>query len=210
MKKLFIFDVDDVIYDLKGIIQQALADMTGKDIHSDQWHSFNLNEVYGVDTKIIFEAFHKYDILKNGVLNFDIYPLIDYLKQEGIETMAVTARGWHPEGDAITRAMFKDYDIGINKIHVVEHHAKKSDVIAGIDGFEIVGYIDDNARHIKETRELCGDNIKNYILKDQPWNRSYEIESGVTRVNKLTEVQGIIQEILESKKKPSYRGSKPF
>ena len=57
MQKLFIFDVDDVIYELKKTIRAALADVTGKDIHPDLWHSFNLNEVYGVDIKDIFEAF---------------------------------------------------------------------------------------------------------------------------------------------------------
>lgn len=188
MQKLFIYDVDDVIYELKHTIRAALLDVTGKDIHPDLWHSFNLNEVYGVDIKDIFESFHKHDILRTGELNHDIFAVMDYMKKNNIKTKAVTARGWHPDADAITASFFEEHNIGIDEIHVVQHHEKKSDYISQIKGFEIVGYIDDNARHIKETREACGTDIKNYFLMDQPWNRSYEIESGVARLNKLADV----------------------
>jgi len=205
MKKLFIYDVDDVIYDLKYIIRTALADVTGKDLHHDLWHSFNLNEVYDVDLKLIFDAFHKHDILRNGVLNKDVHILNDYLHQNNIETVAVTARGWHPEADAITKALFSDNNIGIDKVYVVQHHERKSDVIAQFKDFEIVGYIDDNARHIKETRAVCGDNIKQYLLKDQPWNKSYEIESGVARIHSLLDVPKFIEEVLTNKKRVKFR-----
>jgi len=198
MQKLFIFDVDDVIYELKHTIRTALADVTGKDIHPDLWHSFNLNEVYNVDIKDIFEAFHKHDILRTGELNTEIFPVVEYLRKNNIETMAVTARGWHPEANAITAALFADNNLGIDKIHVVEHHEKKSDYISQIKGFEIVGYIDDNARHIKETREVCGGNIKNYFLKDQPWNQSYELESGVIRLRNLADVPKNLEILLGS------------
>lgn len=201
MKKLFIFDVDDVIYDLKNIIRTALTDVTGKDIHPDNWFSFNLNEVYDVDLKTIFEAFHKHDILRNGNLNFEIYPVLEYLKKNNIETMAVTARGWHSEGNEITRRLFDDNNIPIDNIHVVHHHEKKSDVISKIEGFEIVGYIDDNARHIQETKIVCGENIKNYFLKDQPWNQSYEHGLDVHRIETLHDVPRKLDIILGSEKK---------
>lgn len=160
MQKLFIYDVDDVIYELKHTIRAALLDVTGKDIHPDLWHSFNLNEVYGVDIKDIFESFHKHDILRTGELNHDIFAVMDYMKKNNIKTKAVTARGWHPEADAITAAFFETNNIGIDEIHVVQHHEKKSDYISQINGFEIVGYIDDNARHIKETRKLVAQTLK--------------------------------------------------
>lgn len=196
MQKLFIYDVDDVIYELKHTIRAALLDVTGKDIHPDKWHSFNLNEVYGVDIKDVFESFHKHDILRTGQLNNDIFSVMDYMKKNNIKTKAVTARGWHPEADAITSAFFEENKIGIDEIHVVQHHEKKSDYISTIQGFEIVGYIDDNARHIKETREVCGNGIKNYFLMDQPWNRSYEVESGVTRLQSLADVPKHLEIIL--------------
>lgn len=196
MQKLFIYDVDDVIYELKHTIRAALLDVTGKDIHPDLWHSFNLNEVYDVDIKDVFESFHKHDILRTGQINNDIFSVMDYMKKNNIKTKAVTARGWHPEADAITSAFFEENKIGIDEIHVVQHHEKKSDYISTIEGFEIVGYIDDNARHIKETREVCGDGIKNYFLMDQPWNRSYEVESGVTRLQSLADVPKHLEIVL--------------
>ena len=203
MKKLFIFDVDDVIYELKHIIRDALTDATGKDIHPDNWFSFNLNEVYDVNMETIFNAFHKFYILRNGSVNLEIYPVLEYLKKNNIETMAVTARGWHSEGNEITRRLFADNDIGINSIHVVQHHEKKSEVISKIEGFEIVGYIDDNARHIQETKNACGSNIHNYFLKDQPWNQHYSVENeiGVHRIDKLASVPEKLDIILGQESK---------
>ncbi len=202
MKQLFIFDVDDVIYDLKNVIYRALLDVTGKDIKPDNWHSFNLNEVYGVDINTIFESFHKFDILRNGELNKSIYPVIEYLNKNNIETVAVTARGWHLEGNEITRKFFDDNEINIGKIHVVQHHEKKSEVISKFENFDIVGYIDDNARHIQETRAICGNNIKNYFLKDQPWNKSYNHEDDVYRINDLLDVPKKLDILLGSSLRP--------
>lgn len=42
MKKLFIFDIDDVIYDLKSMMYEALKEHTGKDIHHDTWKTLNM------------------------------------------------------------------------------------------------------------------------------------------------------------------------
>jgi uncharacterized HAD superfamily protein len=210
MQKLFIYDVDDVIYELKHTIRAALKDVTGKDIHPDLWHSFNLNEVYGVDIKDIFDSFHKHDILRTGELNKQIFPVMEYMKKNNIKTKAVTARGWHPEADAITSAFFEENKIGIDEIHVVQHHEKKSDYISQIKGFEIVGYIDDNARHIKETREACGTTIKNYFLMDQPWNRSYDVESGVTRLQNLSDVPNHLDLMLGSENTDAVKKRKIF
>lgn len=203
MKKLFIFDVDDVMYDLKHTIQKALTLETGKDIHHEDWYSFNLNTVYDVDIKVIFDAFHKHDILNNGVLNFDIYKVIDSLKQSGVETLALTARGWHPKGEEITQAFFEDNKINMDNIKVVQHHESKSDYIASLKDYDIIGYVDDNARHIHQTKQLLGEDIRKYFLRNQPWNRSYDtLELGnIDRINSLLEINTHLENTLTKSNK---------
>jgi hypothetical protein len=203
MKKLFIFDVDDVIYDLKHTINRALTSETGKDIHPDDWHSFNLNTVYDVDIQVIFDAFHKHDILNTGELNFDVYKVIDYLNQAGVETLALTARGWHPKGNEITQAFFENNNIEIGNIKVVQHHESKSDYIASLTGYDIIGYVDDNSKHIHQTKQLLGGDIKKYFLKNQPWNSSYDIQElgNIDRISSLLEINTHLEHILTNSNK---------
>lgn len=203
MKKLFIFDVDDVIYDLKFIIHKALKEETGKDIHPDDWFSFNLNTVYDVDISKIFDAFHKHDILNNGLINNQIHSVMDYLKQSNIETIAVTARGWHPEAETITNNFFEENKIPMDKIKVVHHHESKSDFIASLNGYDIIGYVDDNSKHIHQTKQLLGNDIKNYFLKNQPWNKSYDVQElgGIHRIDKLNEIKNHLDLLLSNKNK---------
>lgn len=196
MEKLFIFDVDDVICDLKFIIYKALTEELGIDIHYNNWNSFYLDKVYGVDIKEIYNAFFKYDILRNGNLNTQIFDVLDYLKHEKIATMALTARGWHPEGNEITRIFFEENGISIPKIQVVQHHESKSNIISQINSHNVIGFIDDNPRHILETQKMCGDKVKQYILKNQPWNKETEIDSKIVRVTELNEIPKIIESIL--------------
>lgn len=198
MKKLFIFDVDDVIYDLKHTIQNALKIETGKDIHSDDWYSFNLADVYDVDMKIIFDSFHEHDILRNGVLNFDIYKVIDYLKKSDIETLALTARGWHPEGDEITKMFFKANEIEIDNIKVIQHHESKAEFINKLKDYDILGYVDDNSSHIHNTNLLVGDKVNSYFLKNQPWNKNYNAEElkGIQRIDSILDINDKIESIL--------------
>jgi len=200
MENLFIFDVDDVICDLKFIIHKALLIETGQDIHYNDWYSFNLDKVYNVDMKVIMDAFFKHDILRNGQLNTNIHSVIDYLNQEKVKTMALTARGWNPEGNEITRIYFEENKINIPTLKVIEHHESKSKIISNLRDHRIIGFIDDNPRHILETEKECGSHVNQYILKNQPWNKSTEISSKVLRIDELTELPAIIDKSLKNTK----------
>lgn len=201
MKKLFIFDIDDVMFDLKEIIHKALTEATGKDIPFQTWTTYDVDKIYDLTYAEVLEAFHKHDILRNGKLNTDIYPIIEYLRKNNIETMAVTARGWHHDGENITKAFFKDNEIGIDKVHVIKYHEKKSEYISQIKGFEIVGYIDDSYRHITETKKVCENKIGAYLLQNQPWNNHYEEESGIIRVDSMNDIPKQLDIILGADRK---------
>lgn len=201
MKKLFIFDIDDVIYDLKSMMYEALKEHTGKDIHHDTWKTLNMNEVFDLDYKEVVDVFLKHDVLRSGQLNFGIYPLLDYLKKNNIETKAVTARGWHPEADQITQAFFEEHDIQMGGIKVIKYTEKKSEYIAQLTDYNIVGYVDDSDRHIMETKLACQGNVKNYFIQDQPWNRHVELDTGMQRINDISEIRNHLEIYLGSEKK---------
>lgn len=209
MTKLFIFDVDDVICDLKFIIHKALHTELGIDIAHEKWFSFNLEKVYGVPMKEIFDAFHKHDILRNGKLNDEIYKTLDYLKNEKIDTMALTARGWHPEGNEITRVFFEENKINIPRIHVVNHSESKAKVISQLNDFEVVGFVDDNIKHIVDTKLECGDKVGNYFLRTQPWNMDFEKCNIVKRIDSLNDIPNHLDQYLNNTKKNKIKINRP-
>ncbi len=202
MKKLFIFDIDDVIYDLKTMMYEALKAHTGKDIHPNTWKTLNMNEVFDLDYKEVVDVFLKHNVLTSGQLNFGIYPLLDYLKKNNIETKAVTARGWHPDADNVTQAFFEQHDIKMGGVKVIKYTEKKSDYIAQLTDYNIVGYVDDSDRHIMETKLACHGNVKNYFIQDQPWNRHVAIDTGMTRINDISEIKQHLEIYLGSESKP--------
>lgn len=203
MKKLFIFDIDDVLYDMKSMMYEALKKHTGQDIHHDNWTTLNMDEVFGLHYKEVVDIFLKENVLTSGKVNFNIYPLLDYLKNNNIETKAVTARGWHPDADKITQSLFEENNIQIGSLKVIKYTEKKSDYIHQLTDYNIIGYVDDSDRHILETRKACGNNIKNYYLQDQPWNRHVELESNMKRIQDISELQNHIEIYLGSEQKPN-------
>lgn len=203
MKKLFIFDIDDVIYDMKTKMYEALKEHTGQDIHPDNWTTLNMNEVFNLDYKEVVDVFLKKEVLTSGNVNFNIYPLLDYLKKNNIETKAVTARGWHPDADRITQLLFEENNIEIDSLKVIKYTEKKSDYIHQLTNYDIIGYVDDSDRHITETRLMCGNNVKNYYLQDQPWNRHIQIESDMKRIQDISEIKEHIEIYLGSDQKPN-------
>lgn len=194
--KLFIFDVDDVICELKKAIYLALKTDHGIDIHHDGWYDFNLAKVYGITAEQVFDSFTKHDILRGGELNPHIFEVLDYLKHNNIETMALTARGWHAEGNAITQAFFEEHSIGIPTIKVVGHGDSKAKIIAAMHDHQIVGYIDDNARHILETFSDCGDKVGQYFLRTQPWNRHVTPSGNIIRVEEVNHIPKLLEDSL--------------
>lgn len=198
MKKLFIFDIDDVIYDLKSTMYEALKSHTGKDIHHQTWKTLNMNEVFSLDYKEVVDVFLKHDVLMRGQVNSGIYSLLDYLKDNHIETKAVTARGWHPQSEQITQAFFEEHHIKIESIKVIQYNEKKSDYISQLNNYDILGYVDDSDRHIMETKLACQGNIKNYYLQDQPWNRHID-NTELQRINDISEIKSHLEIYLGQK-----------
>lgn len=201
MKKLFIFDIDDVICSLKENIYQALKTEYGVDHHHSLWKNYDIaKHYYNIDNKDFFNVLLKYNVLENAKIETGIIELIDYLKQENIDVMALSARGWRQDGLQITQHYFENNNINIKDIKLVTFHQQKYEVINQIKTHDIIGFIDDNAKHISLAFEHSNQ-VKHFYIKDQPWNTDIVFDKKVQRVNNLEEVQQhLMQKLIQSSK----------
>ena len=189
-KKLAVFDVDDTWYSLKEPIHKALMAETGKDIHPDKWFSFMLNEVYGVSNEVIFNAFEKHNILVGGVVDHSIKDLLKHFKEEGYTNLALTSRGWHPEGESLTHKLLDDNGIHFDHVQVVTHGQSKGGILKAqwADKFKVDFFIDDYEKNIHGVANAIEGNPL-IVVKNQPWNKiDIFDDKKFKRVDNLSEV----------------------
>ena len=96
---------------------------------------------------------------------------------------------------------FEENNILIDRLKVVENNESKADYIASLGDFEIVGYIDDNVKHIHQTKALMGEDIGRIFLMNQPWNKSYEFEKedNLIRVDNILDINREVELILKNR-----------
>lgn len=196
-KKIFVFDIDDVFYDMKEFMYQVMKKETGLDIHYSTWKTLNLNEVFGIDFNKVVDIFIKNNVINSGLVDSDIHHLVDYLHNDNISTLALTARGWHPEAQKITMSLFEEFNIKIKDLKVIDFFSKKADIIHSLDA-DVIGYVDDSARHIQETHLLCGKKVQNYFIKNNPWNHHLD-HKDFNRIDTLKEISQKLSQNISKK-----------
>ncbi len=185
MKKWVIFDVDDVLVNFRQSLYLACKKIN-RDIHWDQWTSYDHPSIYGFVSQEQFREFMaQHAVLENAVVEEGVKQTLQLLRDRDYSLGLITARGWHPDGKDITNKMVRDNDLAIDKV-VVSHvyTDKKSAFINQFDG-EIVAYFDDSAHHV---RDFLEHGVSSYLL-DRPWNIS-EIE--LPRIHSISEVLDIV------------------
>jgi hypothetical protein len=101
----------------------------------------------------------------------------------GYRIEVVTARGWHPEGEAATVAFLDAHGFAYDKLHVVPLGVPKTSAYLSIGDIEAV--IDDSPTHIRAAATLP--NVKNTFVVDRPWNRAME-PHGAIRISEVTDL----------------------
>lgn len=200
MNKIFIFDVDEVLCDVKEATYNALKTEFGIDFHHSLWEQYYIGDYFGITNDMLLKTLVKYNVLENAKLEEGVIELIDYLKYSRIDPMALSARNWRTDGLKLTQLYFEANNVKIDKIKLVGATEPKYMEINKLKG-EIIGFIDDNPNHITQAFENCN-HINKLFIKDQPWNTQITIESNkIHRVKNLHEVQNELENILVNNNK---------
>jgi len=177
-KPWLVFDMDDVLVDLSTHIEKHLNTRTGKNISKTDWYTFNLGEIYDIDSDSLYDMFFETSMLETTKMTKSIADTLIKAKTY-YKVGILTARGWHPDAYNITQNMLLECDVVVDKLHIVAHHEKKEDAITQHFQGHIAGFVDDNIAHVKGVHEK---GIEAWILT-QPWNSTYTHPNRVAHIN---------------------------
>jgi hypothetical protein len=189
-KPIIVTDVDDVLVDCRSSIAQCMKTAFNKS-EPEFWHSYSLPEVFGVDDVDIFKAFKEHSMIENTLPHPDAIDVITAFKSMGFTVVALTARGWHPNGHDLTTAMFNEHNIPIDHTIAIPVHSSKAEVMNQFSTKPFL-FVDDHIRHIENALEHdCAEHI---IVRTQDWNENFHHQD-VKRVGSLTDLLKVVKQI---------------
>lgn len=174
-------DVDDVLADTKSVMHRIFKDVYNAHTHWSRWRSFDTRESVGIE--FCPETFRREGLIERvqplkGAQNF-----LHCLKQY-FHVVIVTARGWHPDGERITRDWLRHHELPHDAIHIVPMDVSKK-MVAIQYGERLSLVVDDNVDHIRDYLTVPA--VKRAIMVNQPWNASFESnDERLQRVNELS------------------------
>lgn len=189
-RETIVFDLDEVLANLRDPIMRAMHKASGKLIHHREWEKHDLTQAYQVSNEVLLEIFCEHAVLQSAHPEPGARETIDLAKRCGFQVAILTARAWHPEGAAITEDWLYRHRIEPDFLHLVNLHEKKSDLVADYGAVRFL--IDDHPGHIQDISKLV--NVHRAVLRDRPWNKHMR---EYLRVCSLEQFQIIIKESVE-------------
>lgn len=181
-----VFDVDEVVANIRDKIASVLHKVTGRDISPERWDTYDLSEIYGIDIDRCLAAFLEHEVLENATLEPGAREAIKMTRESGYRVMMLTARGWHPDGDRLTREWLSAHGIIVDELRLIPVHASK---VTTLEGTNTLFFVDDNPRHIIEAEGSTS--ILTPVLFTRPWNRSVEVRN---RIDTLKEFESMVRQ----------------
>ena len=170
MKSYLVLDLDDTCFNLRDVLYQSLARQTGCDIHWKNWDQYFLPNIFPCTADEMFSQWISDQVLENCTLEPQLHEVLTYAKQLGLNVVALTARGWHPDGYALTCQFIERHNLSFDEIHVIDHSITKAAYMQ--KHFKhITAFVDDHADHFRNAQHIG----INSFLVNRPWNKHYDI-----------------------------------
>lgn len=165
------FDVDDVVVDASPLFQESMDRWTGQVIPWQTWPDNHFPPLYGIQDddeegharmKDVWRADR---ILERAPVRPGVRAVMHQIKEAGCRIGLITARGWHEDGEGITRRMVKANGLPVSQVLSVFYNQSKAAILQATDT-QVVAVLDDTPRHIAG---CVAAGLPGWLL-DQPWN----------------------------------------
>ena len=180
------FDMDGVIAHNQDIVAARMSEILGIDVNWRMWSDYAYFLKYGMTYDDFLQVFIDSRALQLATPDKGTADSIQQLRKDGYEVAIITARGFHPEGEEITKTWLGEQAIPVDHVVVVHPTQTKVEAISSFPG--MVAYIDDHADHLDKSREAML-SPKLYMY-DQPWNQHSKDH---VRVRSVEEYVDIVQ-----------------
>jgi len=161
------FDLDDVLANLRDHLMEVLNRHTGLSIHWQRWDRYELSGVYGLSIEQILNLVMEHRVLEAATLEPLAEAALAASRAAGYRVAVVTARGWHPRGEALTRAWLESHGLRVDALHLVRAFDGKAEALGALG--DVAHFVDDHVGHLYPALRLP--QVRQVHLLDRPWNR---------------------------------------
>jgi len=184
-----VFDLDDVLCNLREGIHKSLNVVTGKSIHWEDWDRFSLESIYDIAHEDCMRVLIEHEILENATLEPGVHTAVRTAYEAGYQVAILTARGWHPDSDKTTKQWLEAHNIRHDRLDIVPYGIPKAEFISRYS--QVAFMLDDHPEHIRSM--VAANNVDYPILRDRPWNRN---DQDLHRVHSLKDFAQLLQDNL--------------
>ncbi len=181
-----VFDLDDVLANLREHLMSMLRKRTGKDIHWHQWCEYKLEGLYGISGEKIMQWVHEDEVFETATLEPGAKEAVTAAKAANFRVAVVTARAWHPKGESLTADWLQRHELAVDELYLVPIFGDKAAILRRLG--EVEHFIDDHLGHLYPAMQLP--EVHQVYLLDRPWNRQDEL---LHRLHSLDEFTDLLQ-----------------
>ena len=182
--KTIAFDLDDTLVSFREPMCNLLNDLTNSDIHWDKWKTYDAASYYGMTSEEFCQQIVEHEILKKLQPHIETKEVLTTLQNMGYHIAIISARGFHPNAEILTRNWFIENDIAFDSIHINKHGYAKINMLDA--KYDVKLAIDDHVDHGKDY--IDSNRVQNVLLYDMPWNKDSEI----LRIKTLKEIYNYV------------------
>lgn len=180
-----ILDLDDVLANLRESLCQTLGQAAGSRLHWRDWRHYDLRQHYPEIADRLEPLLIATRTLESCQPEPGAATATQALGSLGFKVLIITARGWHPQGETLTRAWLKDHGIYHDELAVVPLGSNKLAALSPTHAVALA--VDDHPSHVVQYRQA---GIP-ALLMDRPWNatfpgeRIYSLDALVARAGTI-------------------------
>lgn len=161
---VIVLDLDDVLANLRETLYRVLLTATGVDLPWRQWPHYDLRKLYAIEEIPLQALLKRERALESCEPEPGAAAATRALRAQGYQVRIITARGWHPDAERLTRHWLAQHGIEHDTLAVVPLTGDKVAMIE--DRSQVVLAVDDHPRYIDGYRQA---GIPAVVV-DRPWN----------------------------------------
>lgn len=180
-KPLIVWDLDEVLANMSAIMCERLNPLYGTATHPSAWTNHEFHQFFGgADRQTFIRRMIDLRIMEDCTPEHGSREVLSDLNAAGWRQVIVTARGWHPDADAVTRDWLRRHGMApfIDEIVIVDAWASKVDALRRLGRAAL--YVEDNPQHALAAAER--DLAAAVLLLDRPWNRTVTAKAPLVRI----------------------------
>lgn len=183
-----VLDLDDCMASMREPLHHILNRMSGKNLHWTEWHQLHVESLYGITSDQFFNLAVESELLEIMKPHPEAAAFTHRLRAAGIKSTILTARGWHPLGESLTKHWLASYGFVYDTLEVCNVTCVKADYIRDMD--KLLFTVDDSSRHCNQY--ITSDNKPEYVFAYMmPWTLG--LNEGVIPINSLDEIGNHIE-----------------